>query len=442
MLKLPWIFGAVLALATPAAGSAHQSSLWLSVVGGAATAWCSFAGVWLWRQWLLFKQVEAALEQLAHGRPVDVKMTGDLDRAFSKAEARQAALQREAGDARFDLRAIMAGMEDGVLVSDHRHLITLVNPALLQIFGLKAEPIGETVLSTLRLPVLQTMLEGIVQDGAPQQAEVELPSRGEPRQLVISAAPLRDAAGLPRALVVVRDVSRLRRLEEMRSELVANVSHELRTPLSIFHGYLENLLETPDLVGGEVQSSLTVMRKHSLRMNALVEDLLTLARLESGRDLLEPEPIDVPAFLAETLQDWMPKAAAKEIRMGMEAPPALPEPMVDARKLHQILANLLDNALKHTPAGGTVTLRALAGEGWIEIGVQDTGAGIPPADLPHIFKRFYRADKARSRELGGTGLGLAIVKHIAHAHFGSVRAESEWGKGTTVTLRFPIGGGQ
>ncbi len=313
-------------------------------------------------------------------------------------EVRHAALRLEASDARFDLRAIMAGMEDGVLVSDHRHLITLVNPALLQIFGLKAEPIGETVLSTLRLPILQTMLEGVLQDGAPQQAEVELPTRGEPLQLVLSAAPLRDAAGQPRALVVVRDVSRLRRLEEMRSELVANVSHELRTPLSIFHGYLENLLETPDLVSGEVQSSLTVMRKHSLRMNALVEDLLTLARLESGRDLLEPEPIDVGAFLAETLQDWKPKAAAKGLRMEMQVPETLPEPMVDARKLHQVLANLLDNALKHTPSGGAVTLRAAAGEGWIEISVEDTGAGIPREDLAaHLPALLPRRQSALAR---------------------------------------------
>jgi two-component system phosphate regulon sensor histidine kinase PhoR len=396
--------------------------------------------VYALRHHRLRERVERALGTLAQGGAADVGKKDEIGRVLRKVEARHALLQREAADARFDLRAIMAGMEDGVLVSDHRHLITLVNPALLQIFGLKAEPIGETVLSTLRLPMLQTMIEGVLQDGAPQQAEVEWTTRGEPLQLVISAAPLRDAAGLPRALVVVRDVSRLRRLEQMRSELVANVSHELRTPLSIFHGYLENLLETPDLVGGEVQSSLTVMRKHSLRMNALVEDLLTLARLESGRDLLEPEPIDIGAFLAETLQDWKPKAAAKGLRMEMEAPAALPEPMLDARKLHQVLANLLDNALKHTPSGGAVTLRALAGDGWIEVSVQDTGAGIPREDLPHIFQRFYRADKARSRELGGTGLGLAIVKHIAQAHGGSVRAESERGRGTTITLRFPVGG--
>jgi two-component system phosphate regulon sensor histidine kinase PhoR len=433
MVKVLWILGA------PVVGDdAWRSTLHLFADPGFVLVIAIMIFAW-WRRWLR-RKVERAFQRLAEGIPMEGSRNDDIGRLIDKIEQRQAALQRAASEAQFDLRAIMAGMEDGVLVSDHRHLITLVNPALLQIFGLKGEPLGETVLSTLRLPVLQTMLEGVLQDGSPQQAEVELPGRGERVQLVLSAAPLRDAAGQPRALVVVRDVSRLRRLEEMRSELVANVSHELRTPLSIFHGYLENLLETPELVSGEVQSSLAVMRKHSLRMNALVEDLLTLARLESGRDLLQPEPIDLGVFLAETLQDWKPKAAAKGIRMELEAPAALPEPLLDARKLHQVLGNLLDNALKHTPSGGAVTLRAVVVNGSIELSLEDTGAGIPPADLPHIFKRFYRADKARSRELGGTGLGLAIVKHIAQAHGGSVRAESEWGKGTKVTLSFPISG--
>jgi two-component system phosphate regulon sensor histidine kinase PhoR len=440
MLKLLWIFLGMAAAASEY-GALYEKGLRLLYVFATMGVTASIcATVWMWRHARLKKHVEDALKAVANGASLPPGATGEIGRLLGKVEARQAMLQREASDARFDLRAIMAGMEDGVLVSDHRHVITLVNPALLQIFGLKSEPIGETVLATLRLPIVQTVLEGIVEEGSPQQAEVEWPTRGEPLQLVLSAAPLRDAAGQPRALVVVRDVSRLRRLEEMRSELVANVSHELRTPLSIFHGYLENLLDTPELIGGEVESSLIVMRKHSLRMNALVEDLLTLARLEAGRDQLELEPVDLGAFLAETLQDWKPKADAKGIRMELVAPSGLPEPKLDARKFNQVLANLLDNALKHTPSGGGVTLRAAAAEGAIEISVQDTGAGIPPADLPHIFKRFYRADKARSRELGGTGLGLAIVKHLAQAHGGSVRAESDWGKGTTVTLSFPIGG--
>jgi two-component system phosphate regulon sensor histidine kinase PhoR len=440
MLKLILLVGAGLVIALATATARDMADFVVHLLRVLAVPAVCVIAVIIWRSWRMPRDVERGLQRLAEGANLPDAAKGEIGRLLRKVAARHAALQREASDARFDLHAIMAGMEDGVLVSDHRHLITLVNPAVLQIFGLKTEPIGETVLSTLRLPILQTMLEGVLQDGTPQQAEVELATRGESIQLVLSASPLRDAAGQPRALVVVRDVSRLRRLEEMRSELVANVSHELRTPLSIFHGYLENLLETPELVVGEVQSSLAVMRKHSLRMNALVEDLLTLARLESGRDLLEPEPTDMGAFLAETLQDWKPQAAAKGIRMELEAAGALPEPLLDARKLNQILANLLDNALKHTPAGGAVTLRAIAVEGAIEVSVQDTGAGIPPADLPHIFKRFYRADKARSRELGGTGLGLAIVKHIAQAHGGSVRAESEWGKGTTVTLSFPISG--
>ena len=394
-------------------------------------------GLCYWERCRLRSQVEEALTKLANGEPIDGGIPGDIGRLLRKVGGRFTALSREANDARFDLRALVAGMEDGVLVSDHKHIVTLVNPALLQIFSLKSEPIGLSVLSSLRLPILQTMIEGALQDGAAQQAEVELPGRGDPSFVVISAAPLRGAAGLPGTLVLVRDVTKLRRLEEMRREFVANVSHELRTPLSIFHGYLENLLETAEPSADEVQGSLSVMRKHSLRMNALVEDLLTLARLESGRDPIRPEPIEVAAFLDETLQDWRPKGDAKGVRMVMQVDAGLPEVPIDALKFHQVLANLLDNALKHTAAGGTITLAAVVADGSVEVSVADTGVGISREDLPHIFQRFYRADKARSRELGGTGLGLAIVKHIAQAHGGSVRAESERGKGTKVTLSFP-----
>ncbi len=352
----------------------------------------------------------------------------------------QEALQREASDVHFNLRAILASMEDGVLAVDHEHRITLVNPALLQIFGLKQEPIGETVLSTLRLPILQTMLRGVLEDGTRQQAEVEPPSarREVPVQLVVTAAPLRDAAGLPGALLVFRDVSRLRQLEEIRKDFVANVSHELRTPLSIFHGYLENLIDSPDQDSEEVRASLLIMRKHSLRLNALVEDLLTLARLESNRDQVHFETIDVGLLLRETVHDWEPRALGKGITLAVELPAPLPELEVDVLKFQQVLDNLLDNAMKYTPSGGSVSLQARMSEAdAVELTVADTGSGIPREDLPHIFQRFFRADKARSRELGGTGLGLAIVKHIIQAHGGSVRAESELGKGTRIILVLP-----
>ena len=238
-------------------------------------------------------------------------------------------------------------------------------------------------------------------------------------------------------IAVFRDVSRLRKLEELRREFVANVSHELRTPLSIFHGHLENLLDQEEFPPDELRPVLAVMRKHSLRLNALVEDLLTLTRLESRRDPLKREPLALPAFFADLETDWQTKLAGKSIVFTTEVADGTPLLFADPHRLRQVLDNLLDNAVKYTPVNGAIGLRARAAGDLIELRLSDSGAGIPPADLPHIFERFYRADKARSRELGGTGLGLSIVKHIVLAHGGSVAAESTVGKGTTVALTFP-----
>lgn len=383
--------------------------------------------------------------QLAEGRELtrprllESGAFSEAARLAQKIANRHDMLLHEASDARFNLRAILAGLEDGVLVADHRSLITLVNPALIQLFALRSDPVGQSVLTTFRLPILKSMVDGALEDGAPQQAEIELPGViGESSgQVIVSAVPLNDAGGRAGAVMVFRNVSRLRRLEEVRREFVANVSHELRTPLSIFQGYLENLLETPDLPAEDVQAGLLVMRKHALRLNALVEDLLALARLESKRDELRPEAINLDEVLKETVTDWAGKAAAKHLRMLVDVPPDLTA-QLDLLKFQQVLDNLLDNAVKYSADGGEVRLRASSSNGHFELRVEDSGTGIPRQDLPHIFERFYRADKARSREMGGTGLGLAIVKHIVQAHGGTVRAESEYQNGTSIILTLPL----
>jgi len=418
-------------------------------------ALCAAAGIavvalggWVWYLQARWKRLETVLERWSRDWSApptveEARRLGEPGRLLQKCTERMDLLSRQASNAQFDLRAILASMEDGVLVADREQRITFVNPALSHIFALKTEPIGETVLSTLRVPLLQTMVEGVLEDTVPQQAELEPVAVGREAhaQLVVSAAPLRDATGNPGVVMVFRDVARLRRLEEVRREFVANVSHELRTPLSIFHGYLENLIEDPDASPQEVRSSLLTMRKHALRLNALVEDLLTLARLESSRDALVPESVDLGDFLRETAEDWSGKASAKEVEIKVAVAEGLAEIWIDVLKFQQVLGNLLDNAIKYTPSGGTVTLRVEMVEedenSWYELRVEDTGTGMSRDDLPHIFQRFYRADKARSRELGGTGLGLAIVKHIIQAHGGSVRAESQQGKGTQIILRLP-----
>jgi two-component system phosphate regulon sensor histidine kinase PhoR len=183
---------------------------------------------------------------------------------------------------------------------------------------------------------------------------------------------------------------------------------------------------------------LEVMHKHSRRLNALVEDLLILARLEARDEPFKLAPIEIGRFIQGTVADWSLRSAEKRISLSADVAPGLPEIPADSFRLEQVLSNLIDNAIKYTEPGGLVKVRALPQDGGVEIRVEDTGIGIPPADLPRIFERFYRADKARSRERGGTGLGLSIVKHIVLAHGGTVRAESEQGHGTSIIIRLPV----
>jgi two-component system phosphate regulon sensor histidine kinase PhoR len=349
-------------------------------------------------------------------------------------------LQRKARDSDENFRSILASMAEGMVAVDRRRVIQLANPSLLRMFALKQEPVGQSVLSALRLPLLETMMRTAIEEGTPQQEETSVqlvPAQG-PVHLIISTLPMGEAGNPYGAVTVIRDISRLRELEEMRREFVANVSHELRTPLAIFHGYLETLLDSPEMPREELLPILKVMQKHSVRLNALVEDLLTLTRLESRRDPLTREPADLAEFFATIAGEWAARVSRKKVSIRVEVDPALPPVSIDAHRFRQVLDNLLDNAVKYSPPDGVVTLRATAHDTFAKIEVEDEGGGIPPADVPRIFERFYRADKARSRELGGTGLGLSIVKHIIQAHGGTVAAASTYGKGTTITLTIPM----
>ena len=336
-----------------------------------------------------------------------------------------------------NLRIILASMDEGVMVVDSRRELRVVNPSLLRLFSLSANPLGRSVLQALREPVFDEMVGAALHSGEAQSREVTIED-GQTRQFAVHAAPMRDAAGEPGVVAMFRDITRLKQLEDIRREFVANVSHELRTPLSIFQGYLETLLDAPDLPTDERVPVLEVMRKHSQRLNALVEDLLTLARLESRDSRPQLLPLAIERVLRDAAADWARPCAGKDVGIAVECEPGLPALSGDESQLAQVFNNLIENALKYSPVGGCITLRAGMRDGGIELRVEDSGPGIPPEDLPHIFGRFYRADKARTREQGGTGLGLAIVKHIVMAHGGTVEAQSEPGRGTEIVLRFPL----
>ncbi len=359
-------------------------------------------------------------------------------------------LVRQISQEEFNLQTILSSMTEGVMVVDTERRVRLVNSPWLHGFDLKTSPIGQSVLQAVRNATVDEMIRQALNTGRAESRELTLPAGG--RHLAMSAAPIRDSSGtILGVAAIAHDVTRVRQLEQIRREFVANVSHELRTPLSIFQGYLEMLLENPEIPREELDDALRILQRHSSRLNLLVEDLLNLARLESRREEFNLVPVDVDTLLHGVADDWKLKFAGKKVRLRLETTPGLPPVMAEELRLEQVMSNLLANALKYTPEEGEVAIHAEfipAGSdkadgdasprfGEIEIRVRDSGSGIPPADLPHIFERFYRADKARSREMGGTGLGLSIVKHIIQGHGGSVRAESVYGRGTTVLIRLP-----
>jgi len=362
-----------------------------------------------------------------------------LEKLSDQRERLESQLSREG----FNLQALLASMKEGVMVVDTRRIIRLVNGSFLELFNLKATPEGRGALHTLHDTSIEEVLRHALNSGEPQSREITLTIPN--RVLAMSAAPVRDnAGGILGVAATFHDITLIKQLEQVRRDFVANVSHELRTPLSIFQGYVEMMRDNPDLPREEVANTLQVLSRHSARLNALVEDLLTLARMESRRDELHLEPLDAAAFLREIESGWKLKFQTNRVRFCMEISPDFPVIHADALRLEQVFNNLLENALKYTPAEGSVIIQATRSPSVdgkqgrdAEIRIIDTGSGIPKADLPHVFERFYRADKARSRALGGTGLGLSIVKHIVQLHGGSVRAESKLGAGSTFIIRLP-----
>jgi two-component system phosphate regulon sensor histidine kinase PhoR len=237
---------------------------------------------------------------------------------------------------------------------------------------------------------------------------------------------------------VFHDITELKRADEMRRDFVANVSHELRTPLSILRGYIETLLDEPKLARGESIRILEVMDQHSKRLGLLANDLLTLAQLESGTSSVQLSEIDLLQFLSDLIRDWRKKFSGKGLKAVVEVADDCSSIRADEARLREVFDNLLDNAVKYSRKHGQVRLTADRAGNQLALSVSDDGVGVSPEDLPRIFERFYRADKARSRELGGTGLGLSIVKHIAQLHGGHVEAESELGKHTTIRVFLPV----
>lgn len=333
--------------------------------------------------------------------------------------------------------AILGSMVEGVAVVNNSERLLFANSGFAEILGLDVPPKpGSALVEVVRQTELLESVRKVLAGEPRVQSEIVT---GTLRQhfFAITVASVRagDTSG---AVVVLHDITELRRLERVRRDFVANVSHEFRTPLTAIQGFAETLL------GGALEDPLNrtrflqIILEHSRRLARLTEDLLILSKMDAERLQLEVQRLHISQFVESCLETVQHRAADRDLRLLVSLPPQLPDVAGDRRRLAEVLQNLLDNAIQYTLAGGQIVLSAEARGGEVVITVSDTGIGIPKADQPRIFERFYRVDVARSREAGGTGLGLSIAKHLVEAHGGRLWVESEVGRGSQFHFSVPI----
>jgi two-component system phosphate regulon sensor histidine kinase PhoR len=336
-------------------------------------------------------------------------------------------------------QTVFNSLVEGLLIVDEHGQVQYANSTLEHLFGVTQDIRGRTLLEALRSPQLVALARQTLEAGRVTGFELLLPGIGE-RVLQVNATTFRDPDRAHAGTVFVfHDLTRLKQLENLRKEFVANVSHELRTPLSLIKGYVETLLDGAKDDPAVATRFLQTIEKHADRLTFLIEDLLTISRLESGQVLMNFQTLNLRSQAEAVVDDLATRAAERQVTLLNEVPPDLGV-RADGDRLQQVLFNLVDNAIKYGRAGGQVRigarrLQADLIEGW----VADDGPGIPAEAGERVFERFYRLDRARSRDAGGTGLGLSIVKHIIQAHGGEVRLQSELGQGTTFFYTLPLG---
>lgn len=355
------------------------------------------------------------------------KMSFELDKMFYR-------LSTEKGR----LAALLGNMAEAVIAVNRDAQIILINPAAEKLFNvLQPESHGLTVRERIRNNEIADLFEELLSQGTMVEREINIvsPIQGS---FAASGSPIKDSAGkIVGAVCVLHDITELKKLENYRTEFVANVSHELKTPLTAIRNYVETLL------GGAINDPahnalfLQKIEKHTLNLSALIDDILEISRLESKRETGAFAPLDLVPLLHRAIETVAGKAGKKGVELAVNCP-APPLTILGIEDhIYRAFLNLLDNAISYTDPGGKVTVSCYPSVVGIEVAVQDTGIGIPAEKLPRIFERFYRVDQARSRGLGGTGLGLAIVKHVMNIHNGAVTVESGESKGSKFTLFFP-----
>lgn len=331
-------------------------------------------------------------------------------------------------------------MIEGMVVIDAERRLVLANRAAEEMFHFSRMMAGGSLLEAIRHHEVATLARRAVIEDEPIQHEIRV-DYPQVKLIQVSAVGLRARSGeRTGAVLVFHDITRLRQLESVRQDFVANVSHELRTPLSLIKSATETLIDGAQENREVTTRFLQIIDKHASRLTVLIDDLLLLARLDSGRVELAIDTLTLRAVVQETVEDATVIAQGRGVSLVNTVPPSI-SVRGDAVRLRQVLGNLVDNAIKYGRSNGTVTISARpVSSALVEVAVRDDGPGIPAEAQARIFERFYRVDKARSREEGGTGLGLAIVKNVVQAHGGEVRVESTFGEGATFYFTLPVGG--
>ncbi len=406
----------------------------------------SFLGVFLSRKSKskrIAELVEAAdrytkgdlTQKISVGFGDEFKALGDaMNRMASAIKVRISELESE----KAKLSAILENMAEGVIAVDRSKKVLLINHTTEAIFGVqKVSALGKSILEVMRNPKIDQMMERAIQEQAIITEEIELHHQ-EKKILKANAAGVGKSGGLVAGILVLYDVTEIRKLENLRREFVANVSHELKTPLTSIKGFIETLsggaLQDPE----RSKTFLKMMEEDTDRLTRLIGDLLELSKIESKEVVPKLAPLVLKGEVDNVITVFHPHFKTKKITVENQIPEnQIPKVLADRDQLRQVLINLLDNAVKFNQEGGKVVFKASAENRKVRVSIEDTGIGIPQESVSRIFERFFRVDQARSRELGGTGLGLAIVKHIVEAHGGSVSCKSQLGKGSEFSFTIP-----
>jgi len=361
-----------------------------------------------------------------------------LTRSGETADARRRELAEERDGALLEVQTLASaieGMDEGMWITDANGVVLRHNEALRAILGTDQELVGQRPLFLLRRTELHDAVLRACREGVTSKVEVSMDAPRN-KTLEVHIAPL--GGSLPGSAAVFRDVTERKRLERVRQDFVANVSHELRTPIAAILGYAETLRSGALSDARHAPQMVEIIHRQSERLGELVEDLLELSRLDAGERPLSPAPVSLGEVARQASEAMEPRAAGKRLSLQLRIPTDLTA-RADPKALEQVLLNLLDNAIKYTPEGGTVELIGERVGDRAQLSVRDTGLGIEAKHLPRLFERFYRVDRGRSREQGGTGLGLSIVRHLVHGMEGEVRVASQLGVGSTFTVVLPVG---